>query len=232
MRIIVALFTILIALAPARAADTYSSKDSLAVGEVVSVDSNPFAGFAVGVMGGAQYTDITISDGGQDVFSGISADGFTFGGHVGFNFCVGRICAGPYGKFAWSDVSVTLIGEDILTMDDYAQLGLQVGTLVGKSSYIGVHAGHEWQNWTAGGNLGLGEVEGDAAGWAVGADFETLVSTEVSFGISVDYVMLDDIEFGGKDLTRYLDDTDALRVELKLTYRPSFARTGLESLRF
>lgn len=199
----------------ARAADFKSFKDSPSAVEPVG---NPFAGFYGGLTAGAQFTDITITSGGDD-FSGLSADGGLVGGHAGFNYCTGRFCFGPVAEFAFSNVSFEFgpLG-DVLVMDDYFQLVAQAGITVGRQTLISIHAGYEWQNWRLDlDRIGLGEHDADVGAWVVGGSIETLISRNISAALVVDYLMLDDVNDDDR-LTDALEKSDALRIKLRATY--------------
>jgi outer membrane immunogenic protein len=232
MRILLTIGLVLGMLHGANAADTYASMKNGTAATVLAPEPNPFAGLYAGLSVGGQFTDITLTDGSQELFSGISADGFVYGGHIGYNFPVGQFVAGPYAEFAFSDVAVSVLGEDILTMDDYVQLGAMIGARTSKSTLVSIHAAREWQTWTAGGAFGLGETEADVTAWVIGAGIDTMVATNVSVGVKLDYVMLDSIDAAGHSFDRYLEDTDALRATARLTYRPNTALPSLESIKF
>lgn len=68
--------------------------------------------------------------------------------------------------------------------------------------------------------------------WAFGGAIETLIASQTSIGLKADYLVLDDADVNGFDASRLLDQTEALRVQAKLSYRPQFNLPGLESLRF
>jgi len=214
MRIILALLIGLMATAT-QAADLKSTKDSGSIFAPIAAatSGNPFAGIYGGVTTGAQFTDITITSGGQD-FSGLSADGALLGAHAGFNWCAGRVCIGPAAEFAWTNAAVEAgpLG-DILRMDDYLQLTAQAGVVIGKQTMVSLHAGYEWQSWV----LDLDrEHDADVGAWVVGLGISTLVTSNTALELRADYLMFDDIDVAG--LERVLEKSDALRVKLKATY--------------
>jgi hypothetical protein len=227
MRIIFALLAALLFGTPANAADVFSSKDT--VGEVAS---NPFGGLYFGVNGGGQFTSIAISAPGYDeLFDGISNDGFVGGGHIGFNLCPtgNRLCAGAFFEGGWSNGETTFADVDVLKFKAYRQLGVLGGSLVGKSTFVDIHAAYEWQDWEA--SNGYDDIDVDVAMWVFGAGIQTMIAENTSFGIKLDYLVLDSAEAkGAGDLTKALDQTEALRVQGKLSYYPAVTRAGLESL--
>lgn len=231
------------ALAQSHAADLPgSAKDAPAGVSVTESRVNPFAGIYGGVTVGGQATDITITvpkgpEAGD--YSGINADGFVYGGHLGYNFAFGsRGIFGIEGEFAWSDVNVEAgpLG-DVLTMDDYAQISAHIGVRAGLSTLLYVKGGYEWQTWTAG-NSTLGEADADVGAWVVGAGIKTLVSPQLAIGLELDYLMFESLDVSGIDdrdndaLSDALEDSDALRVTLKASWYPGAAMADLESLRF
>ena len=205
-------------------------KDRGFLPSVTAVENNPFAGFYAGIVAGVQFTDITITDtfAQGDNLSGISADGGLLGVGGGFNFCVGRICVGPYVEYALADVSFDVLGEPLLVMDDYVQVAGQVGILAGKSTLISLKFGHEWQTWTVGQRkFGIDEVDAESTAWVIGGSVATLVAPNTSLDLSLDYLMFDTVESQGDDYSRNLEDSTALRAKIGLTYRPA---VGLPAL--
>ena len=197
------------------AADVYSASKLQPV--AASVEVNPFVGAYGGLTVGGQFTDITVGDNDREIFSGISADGYNLGGIVGYNFAYRNIVFGPYAEYGVSDVSVSVLGNDVLTMDDYAQLGAMVGVNVSKNTLVSVHIAREWDTWSA------GNTDVDVAGWVFGGAIDTMVASQVSVGLVLDYVAFDSVEVdGGADLSGFLEDSDALRAKVRLLYRPRF----------
>jgi len=193
--------------------------------------SNPFAGFYVGIAAGVQFTDIVITDTftSGDNLDGLSATGGLIAPRAGFNFCFERFCVGPYIEYGISDVSFDVVGEPLIVQDNYLQFGGQFGVLAGKSTMISVHLGRELENWTVGNRqLGISEIDVEASGWVVGGSVSTLIAPQTSFDFALDYVMLDDIEARGTDLTRNLEDSNSLRVKLGFTFRPAVTLPGLK----
>ena len=194
---------------------------------------NPFAGLYGGVTLGGQITDFNISDGHDDILSGIAAEGLVYGGHIGYNFALGEIVAGPYAELAWSNVSVQLLGEDVLKMDRYAQVGGMIGARTSATSLISAHVGYEWQDWTLGNNkFGLKETDLDATAWVFGLGFDTMVTANISLGLVVDYVLFNSAEIQNVKLDDYLEGSDALRAKLRMTYHTGNALPSLDSVKF
>jgi len=152
------------------------------------------------------------------------------GGHVGFNLCPGRVCIGAYFEGGWSNGETTFADVDVLKFNAYRPIGALIGSTVGKSTFVDIHGGYEWQDWEA--TDGSSKLDIDVAMWVLGAGVQTLVTDHMSFGVKLDYLVLDSAEAGRGvgDLTKYLDQTEALRAQVKLTYYPEISRTSLESL--
>lgn len=211
-------------------ADVFSSKD-VPEQRVVEDTTNPFAGFYAGVDVGGQFTSIAISvpgSGLDEAFDGLSNDGFTFGGHGGYNQCFGRVCFGPYFEGGWSDGKTTFADVDVLKFEDYIQAGALIGVQVGKSTFVSVGLGYEWQGWEA--SNGRDAVDVDAEAISYNAGVETLIASNVSFGVKVDYLDYRNVEADGTDLSDYLEDTEALRVRARITVRPNQLVRSLVSI--
>jgi outer membrane immunogenic protein len=228
------------ALAQSHAADLGNSVKDVSV--QTETTRNPFGGLYGGVTAGGQATDITFTDPDSgDDYSGLNADGFVYGGHLGYNFTTGRFVFGIEGEFAWSDVNVEA-GQfgDVLTMDDYAQISAHIGALAGRSTLIYFKVGYDWQNWTVGNSRIFDEREHDmdVGAWVVGGGIKTLVAPQLALGLELDYLFWDSVEVDGNtgrendELNDALEDSDALRVKLKASWYPGAAMADLESLRF
>jgi len=181
--------------------------------------SNQFAGFYGGVVAGSQFTDITISEDGHD-FSGISADGLLAGAHVGYNLCGGRFCLGPRVEYAFSDVAVEFgpLG-DVLRMDDYFQISAQAGVTISNDTLLSVRVGYEWQNWVLDlDRVNLGEHDATVEAVVIGASLETMVTSQLSVAVDIDYLMFNETDAPGLD--RALEDSDALRVKVRGSWYP------------
>jgi hypothetical protein len=235
MRITSILFAVIALIFGASAAypaDVFSAKDAPGT-TVVEDTANPFAGFYAGVDVGGQFTSIAITDPEgryEELFDGISNDGFTFGGHVGYNQCFGRVCFGPYFEGGWSDGKTTFADIDVLSFENYMQPGVLVGVQVGKSTFVSVGLGYEWQGWEA--SVPGTSVDVDAEAISYNAAIETLIAPQVSFGVKVDYLDYRKVEVGsgGGDISDYLEDTEALRVRARITVRPNQLVRSLVSI--
>lgn len=217
----------------ANAADLKNSVTGVTV--TTTSTPNPFAGFYGGVTLGGQITDFNLSDGhGDELLGGIAAEGLVYGGHMGYNFTAGEIVFGPYGEFAWSNVAVSVLGEDVLKMDNYAQIGLSVGARTSATSLISAHAGYEWQNWTVDTHkLGVPFKDDiDATAFVFGLGFDTMVTSSISVGLVVDYVVFNGAKLDNVKLDDYLEDSDALRAKLRLTKHFGAGLPSLESVKF
>lgn len=215
MRFILALVVLVTGIAfafTARAADVRpQSLKPAAVEVTISNDHNPFAGAYLGAELGGQFTGIR--DNGEDI---AAVDGLTYGLNGGYNFSAGRFIFGPYVKGGFGRGTLEYRGTEILSMDNYVQIGGLVGVQLGKESLLSGRIGYEWQNWE-----GLKRYDIDAGGLAIGGSLETMIAPQTSLGVNVDYVTLSDIEVEGLgDVSKYVDDTDAFRVTVGVTYRP------------
>jgi outer membrane immunogenic protein len=235
MRIIASLLFLLLAF-PAAAADLGNSVKDVTI--ITQITPNPFSGIYVGVMAGAQSTDITFTDTRGDDYSGLNADGFLVGGHLGYNVCTGRLCFGIETEGAFSDVALHL-GDfgDVLQMEDYIQLTGHIGVRAGESSMLYVKGGYEWQNWTAGID-GSPSTDISATAAVIGGGIKTIVSPQLAIGLEADYLILDEFDVDGKpagfndDLNDAFEDSDAWRVKLRASWYPNVAAPSLESMRF
>jgi outer membrane protein with beta-barrel domain len=227
MRILFAAIALIIGASAAYPADVFTNGGSIKdVPEVAA--SNPFAGFYAGVDVGGSFTDIAITVPGYKEFAdGISNDGLTFGGHAGYNACFGRVCVGPYFDGGWTDGKTTFANVDVLKFENYMQPGVQAGVLAGKSTFVFVGVGYEWQGWEA--SNGADSVDVDVEAISYNAGIETMIAPMVSFGVKVDYLDIRKVEVGSGvgDISDYLDDSEQIRVRARLTFRPS---QGIQSL--
>jgi len=226
---------LIVATSYANAADSFARQQSVKETPVsVELVGNPFAGPYGGLTAGGQYTDITITGGSGE-------DGFLIGAHTGWNFCRGRVCLAPQIEYAVTDVSVNFgpLGE-VVRLEDYFQLVAVLGAQVGNSSFVSIHGGYEWQNWTVGNAMLGGETDVDVGAWVIGIGIDTLVAPQLSVGLALDYLFFDSIEADGLNgrendsLTAALEDSDALRVKLKTTWRPAVTSNlvNLDNFRF
>lgn len=174
--------------------------------------NNLFAGWYIGIQGGGQFTNIDV----YDQFDGIGADGLIGGVHAGYNLSLGRLVTGPYVEGSLSNVNVDLGGQDLLVQDWYVQGGWLVGINVGPNTLISGHVGYEWAKWSS----DFFDEEADVRSFAIGGGLDTIVASQTTFGIKVDYLIPHSIEVDNHDVTDFLDASESLRVMGRLTYRP------------
>jgi opacity protein-like surface antigen len=186
-----------------------SLKDTV---DETSFGRNPFSGFYIGLNAGGEFANIDV----MDSFDGIGADGLIGGIHAGYNMCANRFCFGPYVEGGLSNVNVDIGGLDALTQDYYVQGGAMVGYMVGKATLISVHAGYDHSAWGSdlfgGDDITVGAV-------AIGGGIETMITSNVSLGAKVDYLMVYSADVGNTDVTDFIEESEAIRAQLKLTYR-------------
>jgi outer membrane immunogenic protein len=191
--------------------------------ELKPVKRNPFAGLAIGVHGGGQFNATKLDDG-ENSFDGISSDGFVGGAQLEYLFSADKFRFGPYleGGFSNVDTNLNLVGLSAeLNQDHYYGLGVKAGVMVTPLTMVFARAGYEWSkyNLTAD-NTGINFIDEDAdvGVWKVGGGVQTMVAPDVSLAVNVDYLMVDDIEAVGEDLTKFLDESEGLRSTLGLSY--------------
>jgi opacity protein-like surface antigen len=206
----VTVLALFLASAPVSATDLKGSGSTFA-GLANATADNPFQGFYGGLNAGGQFTNIDV----MDQFDGIGADGLIGGAHAGYNACAGRICFGPYAEAGLSNANVEIVGQDALIQDWYAQAGLLVGYVAGKSTLISAHAGYDWSHWSSDfvdGDIDVGSI-------VVGAGLDTMIADHVSLGVKVDYLIFNSAEFESHDITDAVEKSEGLRVQGRLTYR-------------
>lgn len=195
----------------AYAADINGSlKDSPS--DEISFGRNPFSGFYVGLNAGGEFANIDV----MDTFDGIGADGLIGGIHAGYNMCANRFCFGPYVEGGLSNVNVDVAGFDALTQDYYVQGGLQLGYMVGKATLISVHGGYDYSAW--GSDFPIGD-DITVGALVVGGGVDTMLSSNVSLGVKVDYLTVYSADVGNTDITSAVEESEAIRAQLRLTYR-------------
>lgn len=181
-----------------------------------SFGRNPFAGFYLGVNVGGEFANIDIND----QFDGIGADGLIGGVHGGYNLCANRFCFGVYGEGGLSNVNVDFGGVDALSKDFYIQGGVKLGYMVGRATLVSVHGGYEYSEWSSDLiTMGGGQDDITTGAIVLGGGIETMLSSHVSLGAKVDYLMLNSADVNNTDVTQFLEESEALRAQLLLSYR-------------
>ncbi len=205
---------------PAMASDIFgkggSTKDDT---EEVSYGRNPFGGFYLGAQVGGQFTNIDIAPPGLD-FDGIGADGLIGGLHAGYNACVNRVCFGPYVEGGFGAVNSSINGTDIVSQDYYVQGGVMLGYMVGKASLISVHGGYDYAKWSSEVLTAYNQDDDiTVSSFVVGGGVDTMLTSNISLGLKVDYLMFSNVDANDQDYTDFLDQSESLRAQLRLTYR-------------
>ncbi len=197
---------------PAMASDIFGKGSTKDAAEEVSYGRNPFGGFYAGIQAGGEFANIDIND----QFDGIGADGLLGGIHAGYNLCANRFCFGPYIEGGLSNVNTDILGFDALTQDYYVQGGLLLGYMVGKATLISVHAGYDYSAWSS--DL-LPQDDITVGAIAIGGGLDTMLSQNLSLGVKVDYLMTYSVDVNNTDVTNFLEESEAIRAQLRLTYR-------------
>lgn len=186
-----------------------------------------FQGLAVGIDAGGQFTSIQLNGkdgdglpgGDGDFFDGISSDGLIGGAHLEYLFAVDRFRFGAYGEGGFSNVNTDLdfgAGSfDLLQQDSHYGAGLKAGVTVSGSTLVFGRVGYDWSQW----DFAEGKADVDAGYWLVGGGVETMISENFSLGLGADYLLVDDVEAAGKDLTAIFEDSEMIRVKARLTWR-------------
>lgn len=220
MRIFLAMLAIIAGSVGAIAGDL-SVKDKPGATYDAAPDSSGalFSGFFGGVNLGASAVDLSADFGNGAEFSGFNMDGVRVGGHAGYNFCTGLICFGPELSAGWSDTSLDIGGVKAIELENWARLVGNLEARVNGSTVLGVHAGYEMQFGTV---YRGGDFEAD---WFVaGVHARTYVAPHSVFTLSADYLSLDSIDAdrlgasGDNQISRVLEDSDALVIEGRLSY--------------
>lgn len=172
-----------------------------------------FKGFGLGIFGGGQFTSIDVGG----VFDGVSADGF-IGGITGeYLFAAGQFRVGPYLEGGFSNVNVELGGTDLIQQDYFYGGGVKAGAVVYGSSLVYVRGGYERAIWTSDAFPGLGDITADR--FVAGGGIETMISSNISLGVGVDYLVPNNVEVQGIDITSSVEDSEHLRAAARLIWR-------------
>lgn len=199
-------------LAFAQAADISTKDSPYQRSTFVLPEEAPFSGLGVGVELGGQFVAIDI----EDEFDGIAADGIAGGVHAEWLFGTASWRLGPYAQFGLSNVGVEISGDDVLTMDRYYGAGAKAGVVFNRT-LLSIHAGYELQDWSV--DLGGDETDIDTGWWNVGGGVEFMVSETHSIGLDVSYLMLNTAEIDDEDIGDALEESEALRVLFRATWR-------------
>ena len=208
----------------AYSADVYTPRDAYV--EMSNEVKTPFAGLAVGAHFGGQFNAMKLNHpNGTDHLDGISADGLLGGVHAEYLFKAGGFRVGPYveGGFSNVNTSLSLFNGGFnaeLTQESYYGGGLKAGGMISPSTLLYVKAGYDFSQYNAEASKGKKsiDVDADVGAWVLGAGAETMLSDHVSLGIEADYLLVDDVEAAGSNLTRFLEKSEGIRTKLRTSY--------------
>lgn len=209
-RMTIAAFAGLMSLSAASAADIFDGRIDQYADQPTRIY---FQGLAVGVDVGGQFGSAQINYGG-DSFDGIAHDGGIAGAHVEYLFPIERFRIGAYGNGGFSNANTTYNDFDLLNQKSYFGGGLKAGGMVGDSTLISVHFGYDRSQWEA-----FEAVDAEVDSWVIGAAIETMASENFSLGLDMDYLLVNDVEAAGADLSEIFEDSEMIRVKARLTWR-------------
>lgn len=218
--IAIALAALVAFAAPVKAADMFTPDTADYEAPVYA-----FTGFGLGIDGGGQFnaTQLNGEFEGEESevpfsFDGVSSDGLVGGAHLEYLFAVERFRLGAYGEGGFSNVNTDVeIGSesgDLLKQDSYYGTGLKVGATVYGGTLLYARAGYDWSQWKA-----FEEVDADVGSWLIGGGIDTMIADRWSLGLGVDYLIVDDVDAAGKDLSDIFEDSEMIRAKVRLTYR-------------
>ena len=182
-----------------------------------------FTGFGVGIDGGGQFnaTQINCPDNQKCAgafFDGISSDGLIGGAHAEYLFAVDRFRLGAYVEGGFSNVNTDVNfggGDfDLLQQDSYYGVGLKAGVTIFGNTLLYARAGYDWSQWTV-----FETEDADVGSLLFGGGIEAMVADHWSLGLGVDYMLVNDVEAAGADLSDLFDDSEMLRAKMALTRR-------------
>lgn len=205
-----------LAASPSLAADLRGGlKDDVATSDY----SKPaFVGLGVGIEAGGQFNSLDIQDK-KFHFDGISSDGLVAGLHVEYLFASGRFRFGPELSGGFSNVNtVANLGTgdiDLINMESYYGGCAKAGIVFGKSTLVSACFGYELQQWGS----DIKGLSADVGVWKIGGRVETMLFDNVSGGLIFDYLTPESVDVNGKDVTKYLEDSEGVRIMGRVTYR-------------
>ncbi len=199
----------MIAASPALAADLPASGHQI---DVPATKGTAFTGLSLYVFGGGEIYNVGAAD-----FDGIGADGLTGGLGVTYDAVCGAttLRCGVWAEGGASSVAVTYGGHDLLRQDYFGGAGVRAGVVLGNSLVYG-RAGYVLTEWSS-------DLTSDGIGtrsWLLGGGIETQIGPRWSVGASMDYLLLDEANVGGHNVTAAIDEAEALRATLRVIYRP------------
>jgi opacity protein-like surface antigen len=176
-----------------------------------------FQGLGIGVHGGGQFTNVEIGEG-DFSFDGVGADGLVGGIHGEYLFAMGSFRVGPYVEGSLSNVNTNIEGFggelDLLNQEYYYGGGVKAGMVAFNSALIYARAGIERAKWEF-----AEAIDVDVDSFVLGGGVETMVTSNVSVGLGLDYVTPFNIEADGHDVTDLFEETESFRGTLRLTWR-------------
>lgn len=206
--IVFAVLAAVFSAAPASSADIFERGNS-------DPTQNPydyFRGFYLGASTGGQFTNIDV----LNVFDGIGADGGVLQIQGGYDFALGGITrAGVYCESGLTNVNVEIGTVDALNQDNYIGCGVRAGVVIGHDLLAYGKAGYEWQDWSS--DLFTGSI--DIGAIALGGGIEAMINQNDSLGVDATYLMVNDAEVAGTDVTSFVNDSEALRVLARVNWR-------------
>lgn len=187
--VIGAAFAAILASAPAIASDLNGKSLKDEFGSVNKVD---FSGVYVGIGGGAEFATMEIGGG---FFDGIGADGWVGEAVAGYDIRRGSFVLGPRIIGGIGNVNTTILGNDLVNLDAYLNLGGRAGVAFSRT-LVYLHGGYEIM-WAGSDIPALDKALNDLDLNAVtaGVGLETMFGNGISFTLEGTYVSgLDDAE--------------------------------------
>lgn len=198
---------------PAYAADLGGSSTS--VGSL-GPSGTTFTGLYGGLTGGWETHNIAVEIDDESI-DGIGADGFSGGLTTGYDIASasGKWRFGPWLDAGVSNVKMTAFGDDVVEQDYYAAAGVRAGFVYG-SSLIYARGGYQLSTWSS----DLIDDGVDLQHWVAGVGIESQASDHLAIRVSADWLELNDASVGGENITDYVGDTDGMRAQIGIVYRP------------
>jgi len=152
-----------------------------------------WSGFYAGVSGGYGWGDSSHSEAGGLANGNHSADGWLFGGTVGYNWQAGQTVLGVEGDWSWANLDGTGASASgpISTELNWLATGrLRAGYAVDNYLFY-VTGGAAWGKVEAA-NIGVGSGSDKRLGWTVGGGVETMLAPNWTAKLEYLYVDLGD----------------------------------------
>lgn len=208
MRIFTIIAAFVCGIASASAADIGNIGQAV---DKAAASGTPFAGGYLGAHAGVEFTAIELND----IADGIASHGLTGGIHGGFRWVVAPgMRAGVWAEGGISGVNTTLGNADLLMQDWYGAGGLDLCLVRSKTAFCG-RGGYQFAQWGSDFTTSTADVRS----WLLGASIETMISNNVSAGLTADYLILHNARFDGTDIEPLIRGTEGLRVLGRLTFQ-------------